>query len=338
MHNRGMVKRVKKPENVALGKRIKIAREKAGLVQADFAREFGVSIITVSRWETGAQAPNDKTKRRIAEISNTTLAYLLSETDDLVPVHHGACPMDTGSISVFAERLEAARKAKKLSQEELGKAVGLSRYPVMDWEAHRKTPDIQMASRLAECLEVSLFYLLGETDDPTFSCFDGNFFDRVYKSVDETSPQKMHNIDFLTWIPVISSEVKVSAGTGNCCEEIVWEEIDRFPLFDGKIAALYSDNGLLSIHVDGDSMEPQIHDGDLVIFKRSQEWVSGNIVVVCLDGRLMVKGIVKGPEGETRLRSLKKEYEDIIIGKASFFLVYGRVLKIVRQWDPKPVL
>ncbi len=148
----------------------------------------------------------------------------------------------------------------------------------------------------------------------------------------------MHNIDLLTWIPVISSEVKVSAGTGNCCEEIVWEEIDRFPLFDGKIAALYSDNGLLSIYVDGDSMEPQIHDGDLVIFKRSQEWVSGNIVVVCLDGRLMVKGIVKGPEGETRLRSLNKEYEDIIIGKASFFLVYGRALKIVRQWDPKPVL
>ena len=85
-------------------------------------------------------------------------------------------------------------------------------------------------------------------------------------------------------------------------------------------------------------MEPQIHDGDLVIFKKSHEWVSGNIVVVCLDGRLMVKGIVKGPEGEIRLRSLNKEYEDIIIGKASFFLVYGRVLKIVRQWDPKPVL
>ncbi|NCC62926.1 MAG: helix-turn-helix domain-containing protein [Verrucomicrobiae bacterium] len=238
----------------------------------------------------------------------------------------------------FAERLETARKAKKLSQEELGKAVGLSRYPVMDWEAHRKTPDIQMASRLAECLGVSLLFLLGETDDPTSTSSDASSLNRTYSSIDEASHPKMHNIENLTWIPVVSPEVKVSAGAGNCCEEIVWNEIDRFPLFDGKIAALYSDNGLLSIYVEGDSMEPQIHDGDLVIFKKSHEWVSGNIVVVCLDGRLMVKGIVKGPEGEIRLRSLNKAYEDIIIGKASFFLVYGRVLKIVRQWDPKPVL
>ena len=258
MHNRGMVKRLKKPENVALGKRIKIAREKAGLVQADFAREFGVSIITVSRWETGAQAPNDKTKRRIAEITKTTLAYLLSETDD------PSSQLDNRALA------------------------GLN------------TPKKEMHA--------------------------------------ESLQGRMLGLESLTLIPVISPEVKVSAGAGNCCEEIIWEEIDRFPLFDGKIAALYSDNGLLSIYVEGDSMEPQIHDGDLVIFKKSHEWMSGNIVVVCLDGRLMVKGIVKGPEGETRLRSLNKVYEDIIIGKASFFLVYGRVLKIVRQWDPKPVL
>jgi len=241
----------------------------------------------------------------------------------------------------LGERIRGRRKHLKMNQDEFADRAGVVRQTVSSWENNVFVPEGKKLEKVASALNTSVAYLLGEVDDPAPPRFDGRITSvesEPQKHTEMTSQSTLHSIDSLTWIPVISPEVKVSAGAGNCCEEIVWEEIDRFPLFDGKIAALYSDNGLLSIYVDGDSMEPQIHDGDLVIFKKSHEWVSGNIVVVCLDGRLMVKGIVKGPEGETRLRSLNKEYEDIIIGKASFFLVYGRVLKIVRQWDPKPVL
>lgn len=65
----------------------------------------------------------------------------------------------------FAQRLEEARKAKKLSQEELGKLLGLSRFPIIDWEAGRKSPDLFMASKIADCLDVSFDYLMGTSDD-----------------------------------------------------------------------------------------------------------------------------------------------------------------------------
>lgn len=257
-----MVKRVKKTENVALGRRIKTAREKSGLVQMDFAREFGVSNITVSRWETGVQAPSDKIKRRISEITGTTLAYLMGETDDPHPVF-----------------------------------------------------------RPQRALHVSA---------------DGG------SAISTVAGDDVLSLNDLTWIPVISPEVsacRVSAGTGGRRNrEEPWEKIGDFPLFDEKIAVLYNTGTLLSMYVDGDSMEPQVHDGDLVVFKKTSEWISGNMVVVCLDGRLMVKGLVRGPEGEILLRSTNKNYDDLIVGRKSVFLVYGKVIKIIRQLDPKPVV
>lgn len=65
---------------------------------------------------------------------------------------------------LFAKRLEELRKTKRLSQEELGKYVGLSRFPVIDWEAGRKVPDVITASKMADLLGVTLDYLLGDTE------------------------------------------------------------------------------------------------------------------------------------------------------------------------------
>lgn len=44
---------------------IKRIRRKAFLTQEDFAKEIGVSCITVTRWETGKAKPNLKTMRLI---------------------------------------------------------------------------------------------------------------------------------------------------------------------------------------------------------------------------------------------------------------------------------
>jgi transcriptional regulator with XRE-family HTH domain len=66
------------------------------------------------------------------------------------------------NIKLFSKRLEELRKEKKLSQEELGKRVGLSRFPIIDWEAGRKAPDILPTSKMAVLIGVSLDYLLGD--------------------------------------------------------------------------------------------------------------------------------------------------------------------------------
>ena len=64
-----------------VGKRIKRAREMAGLGQAEMARRLGVTAVTAYRWEADrVSAPLDQL-RRIAEVTGVRLDELLPEDD-----------------------------------------------------------------------------------------------------------------------------------------------------------------------------------------------------------------------------------------------------------------
>lgn len=61
---------------------LKQAIRRAGLTQNAIADYFGVDVNTVWRWVAGRSDPTDATKRRLAELLGTSVAYLLGETDD----------------------------------------------------------------------------------------------------------------------------------------------------------------------------------------------------------------------------------------------------------------
>lgn len=231
-------------------------------------------------------------------------------------------------------RFKEAIACAGITQQELADKAGISVRTISRISA-KGLISADTAEAIAPILNTSESFLRGKTDDPSPLRKDGERL--LIIAAPEGVPRIMGEKS-LTWVPVISPTVKVSAGPGNACEDIEWEEVDHFALFDGRIAAMYSEGEVFSLYAEGDSMEPQIHDGDLVVFVRISEWVSGNIVVAYLDGRLLVKGVVKGPKGETRLKSANKNYEDIVIGPASLFRVIGSVIKVTRQWDPKPVV
>ncbi len=67
------------------------------------------------------------------------------------------------SIS-FGKRLTEVRKDKKMSQDEVGKLVGVHGAVIGRYERDEVKPSIEMATQLAEALEVSLDYLVGSTD------------------------------------------------------------------------------------------------------------------------------------------------------------------------------
>lgn len=51
---------------------------------------------------------------------------------------------------MFAERLKEARKAKRYSQAEVSRMLGVTQQAVGKWETGRSTPDPQTVARLAE--------------------------------------------------------------------------------------------------------------------------------------------------------------------------------------------
>lgn len=62
----------------------------------------------------------------------------------------------------FGEKLSFVRKQKKMSQAELGKTSGINGDIVGKYERNEMKPSIETAKKLADALEISLDYLVGE--------------------------------------------------------------------------------------------------------------------------------------------------------------------------------
>ncbi|MCB9222846.1 MAG: helix-turn-helix transcriptional regulator [Crocinitomicaceae bacterium] len=64
----------------------------------------------------------------------------------------------------FNDRMMQVRKGKNLSREELGKLIGTSGAIVGRYERGDMKPSIEIATKIAEALEVSLDYLVGSAN------------------------------------------------------------------------------------------------------------------------------------------------------------------------------
>lgn len=67
---------------------------------------------------------------------------------------------------MLGERLKKLRTNKKLTQEQLGKIVNVTKVSISGYENGNRTPDTETLQNLANFFEVSTDYLLGRTDEP----------------------------------------------------------------------------------------------------------------------------------------------------------------------------
>ena len=67
----------------------------------------------------------------------------------------------------IAQRIETLRTQKAMSRPALSAALGLPRTAIEKFETGRQTPNQEQQAKIAKYFGVSLFYLRGESDDPT---------------------------------------------------------------------------------------------------------------------------------------------------------------------------
>jgi len=79
--------RMKNESKLTKGEKIKMIREELGLNQADLAKLAGVSVNTVSGWETGEHEPSNHHWRAISQVFNlqgeTSEEFQLACVDNL---------------------------------------------------------------------------------------------------------------------------------------------------------------------------------------------------------------------------------------------------------------
>ena len=227
---------------------------------------------------------------------------------------------------MIGERITQRQRQLGLRTSTLLERLGVNASTLSRWKRNINEPDNAMLYQLAVALETSTAYLVGDTDDPNgrdATACTRNTYER-------------NRLD----IPLVAPEIALSAGVGNEYADMPGlQTVGTFTVFDGELAALYRPSALTAMRVEGDSMEPQIHNGDTVIFDHDTLVVSGRIYAVCLEGAMLVKGVISQGHGRPPiLRSLNRAYADIVVTPYQRLLVYGRVIRIYpAPRKPNPV-
>ncbi|MCR4817368.1 MAG: LexA family transcriptional regulator [Fretibacterium sp.] len=224
----------------------------------------------------------------------------------------------------FGEKVRTLRRKKRMTQEDLAKAMNVQRNTVWRWENTRANPDKNTMILLAATLDTSIAYLMGETDNPDRMDFGQSpvFF--------QPSNVRAHST---ISVPLIAGVVSASCSEGNAyADEVEWEEattlsilrryLDGYRWHEGK-------NSFLSMIVEGNSMEPRIHDGDILLFTRAP-CDNGNFAIVKYDDRIIVRSVWDNHQGRIRLHAMNPAYEDIevnIRGDSKEFAILGKVIR-----------
>lgn len=138
-----------------------------------------------------------------------------------------------------------------------------------------------------------------------------------------TLPKAQKNRDGFIEINVYDEPA--AAGLGNYLDDPEYR-VEQYPDY-----AIPSGTDF-GVRIQGDSMEPRIHDGATVFVRAMPAIDSEQIGVFVLDGKAYCKKLkIDHENGQVRLASLNKEYEDILVGEFASFRTLGRVLG---QWTP----
>lgn len=216
--------------------------------------------------------------------------------------------------------LKEKRLEKKLTLEQVGEIVGVGKSTVRKWENGMiENMGRDKIVSLSKALGISPLDILGIGDsenktDPIkkelndiFDLLNSKRQKKVLNFASNQLDEQNNNVLDINktteknkLIPIETVE-KVSAGFGFHYGEnektTYYTSRNNLPRFD------------FATVVDGDSMEPTLHDGDVILIRQNYDTPQGGIYVVDYDGTSWVKE-VSIVENELVLHSINEKYRD----------------------------
>ena len=171
----------------------------------------------------------------------------------------------------FGDTLKMLRKKKGLTQGELGKIIGVSDSAIGMYESDQRMPVYEIQDALADFFNVDLDFLLGR---------------KSYLGIE-------------TKVPVYG---QIAAGLPLMAVQDIedYEEISEEMAKGGEYIAL---------RIRGDSMEPRICNGDVILIRKQPDCEDGDICAVAVNGDFATCKKVRFVADGIMLVSLNPEYE-----------------------------
>lgn len=208
----------------------------------------------------------------------------------------------------IGERIRLVRENQ--SRDEFSATVGVSRNTLMRYERGERRPDADFLRRVCEHYPVDpAWLLLGQAEA-----------DHPIPAVEDPFSE-----DFAL-VPLYS--VEVSAGHGAAIDQERPAARLAFRRDWLKEIGL-QENKIATVTASGDSMEPTIHDGDVLLLDTTQRQVIKDAIYVVRQDRLLyVKRLQRLYDGSIRIGSDNPAYTHEIVPKRDlpFLEIIGRVV------------
>lgn len=208
----------------------------------------------------------------------------------------------------FKERLKELRSSSNMTQEDLAAKMEVSKGTIGNYETGRRAPDPETLELIADIFNVDVDYLLGRTNTlPVFNLEEKWIID-CYRKTDDDIKTAIKTIlrKYSEEKPIAVEEKKTkiiplfcaAAGPGEPPSQDGFEDYE----VDEDSPARFA------VKISGDSMEPEFHDGDIVLCRKKRPEI-GEIAVMMVDGFIYVKQYIEGING-FYLRSLNRKRKD----------------------------
>lgn len=88
-------------------------------------------------------------------------------------------------VDLFPVRLRYIRKLRKLTQEQLGEKINVTKVSISGYEMGSRTPDMFTLSKLSSALNCSVDYLLGKSETPELTQNEEMLWNDLEKPIEE---------------------------------------------------------------------------------------------------------------------------------------------------------
>lgn len=221
---------------------------------------------------------------------------------------------------MIGERLKELRAKNNLTIAQAAEALGMNANTYAKYERNERDVSTDGLCQIAEFYNVTADYLLGrapQTDPMKMLVSQTDLSPEAQEEIYMSLPPEAQAIVLtvmrmlrenrekqakqsrpLVWIK--KHQNKAAAGFGyNLSDGDEWEEIEVVESADTRKADF-------AVEIDGDSMEPDFHNGDIALIKFDPDVPVGEVGLFVLDGMGYIK-----ERGKKNLISRNPEYPDI---------------------------
>ena len=211
-------------------------------------------------------------------------------------------------MAAFKDRLKELRESAHLTQEGLAAKMEVSKGTIGNYETGRRAPDPETLEIIADIFNVDVDYLLGRTNTLPVLNLEEKWVIDCYRKTDDDIKSAVKAIlrECSEEKPAVIEAKKTkiiplfcaAAGPGEPPSQDGFED---YEVDEGSPARF-------AVKISGDSMEPELHDGDIVLCRRKRPEI-GELAVMMVNGAIYVKQYIT--DGiNIYLRSINRKRKD----------------------------